>query len=261
MIDRANVRDFLSALSKERPDIFQTIEVDVFFRMSEDPPYSFTCHYKKRKESILARLCDYYGSDKGECQNIDHPYPWPAHSYTDYYTNIFRHCRESVRRVFECGLGTNDSRFSNSMGPLGKPGASLRVWRDYFPSAFIFGGDIDRQVLFQEERIKTFFLDQLSPEAIDDFWSQVDQSDFDLMIDDGLHTFQAGSTLFLHSINRLAVNGIYIIEDVQQRDVLSYSKFFSQLSFDVDFLYLNRPGLSLGDNILIVIRRPEAGGF
>ena len=49
---------------------------------------------------------------------------------------------------------------------MGKPGASLRVWRDYFPNAIIYGADIDKDILFAEERIKTFYIDQLDPVAI-----------------------------------------------------------------------------------------------
>jgi hypothetical protein len=46
------------------------------------------------------------------------------------------------------------------------------------------------------------------------------------MIDDGLHTFEAGSTLFLNSIDKLSSNGIYIIEDVTPQNLARYKKFF-----------------------------------
>ena len=39
----------------------------------------------------------------------------------------------------------------------GKPGASLRAWRDYFENALIYGADIDKNILFKENRINTFF--------------------------------------------------------------------------------------------------------
>jgi hypothetical protein len=52
------------------------------------------------------------------------------------------------------------------MGRTGTPGASLRAWRDYFPNAEIYGADIDREILFEEERISAFYVNQLSESAI-----------------------------------------------------------------------------------------------
>ena len=37
---------------------------------------------------------------------------------------------------------------------------------------------------------------------------------FDIMIDDAIHTFEANKTFFLNSVHKLSKNGIYIIEDV-----------------------------------------------
>ncbi len=114
-------------------------------------------------------LCDQYGSDKGSLTDANQSYSWSAHSYADYYTQIFSHCRNSVNKVFECGLGTNNPNLLSSMGINGKPGASLRVWRDYFPNAQIYGADIDTEILFSEERIQTYYIDQLNPVSIQNF--------------------------------------------------------------------------------------------
>ena len=172
-----------------------------------------TFHDKNRR-CLLAQLCDVHGSDKGALQETGHPYSWPAHSYTDYYARLFNHCRLGMRKVFECGLGTNNPDLPSNMTSSGKPGASLRVWRDYFPNAVIVGADIDRQILFEEDRIRTYYVDQTDPKAIADFWSKVGQDDFDFIVDDGLHTFAAGKCLFENSIHKLSQHGIFIIEDV-----------------------------------------------
>ena len=37
----------------------------------------------------------------------------------------------------------------------GSPGASLRVWKDFFSNAKIYGSDIDKDILFNEDRIFT----------------------------------------------------------------------------------------------------------
>ncbi|WP_024513195.1 hypothetical protein [Bradyrhizobium sp. ARR65] len=217
--------------------------------------FKFTVHHHKNKKDLLAQLCDKYGSDKGEVKAEGHPYPWPSHTYTDFYSRLFSHCRNNIKRVFECGLGTNNPTLVSSMGSEGKPGASLRVWRDYFPNAVVYGADIDQSILFEEERIKTFHVDQLDPETIARFWKNVGVSDFEFMLDDGLHTFEAGACLFEHSIQHLSQDGIYVIEDVQLFDLVRYNDFFSKTDYVVDYVTLFRPNVALNDNSLVVIRR------
>ena len=46
------------------------------------------------------------------------------------------------------------------MGKLGKPGASVKAFRDFFPEAKIFGADIDKEILFKDKRINTYHVDQ-----------------------------------------------------------------------------------------------------
>jgi hypothetical protein len=105
--------------------------------LRENSRYSYTVYYEKDETNCLSQLCDRYGSDKGEIQATGHPYGWPSHTYADLMDGRFGHCRESVKKVFECGLGTNNPALASSMGVYGKPGASLRVWRDYFPNAVV----------------------------------------------------------------------------------------------------------------------------
>lgn len=224
-------------------------EIDL---LCQDKFYVF---YDKDISSEMAKLCDKYGSDKGSLTPKSNHYKWLAHSYTDFYSRMYSHCRNSVLKVFECGLGTNNPDIVSSMGVTGKPGASLRMWRDYFPNAKIYGGDIDKNVLFEEEKIKTFYLDQLDPLAIREFWVKVNERNFDLMIDDGLHTFEAGITLFLHSVEFLSPNGIYVIEDVLKNDLVRYKKHFDNSNYLVDYVTMFRPKVGLGDNSLIVIRK------
>jgi len=100
------------------------------------------------------------GSDKGS--------GW--HNYTILYHFLFHERRNAVRSLFEVGIGTNFADMPSNMGGNGIPGASLRGWRDYFPEAQIVGADADRRVLFSEERITTYYVDQLDGEAIDALW-------------------------------------------------------------------------------------------
>ena len=132
-------------IAKSHPEFYAQISKDdqVLQHFKKDFDFHLSAYYDKRSDCELAQLCDKYGSDKGEITSLGHPYSWGSHTYTDYYRRLWGHCRGQVKMVFECGLGTNNPNIKSSMGINGKPGASLRVWRDYFPNAEIFGGDID----------------------------------------------------------------------------------------------------------------------
>jgi len=80
----------------------------------------------------------------------------------------------------------------------------------FFPNAVIYGCDIDKDILFNEKRIKTFYCDQTDRLTIKKMIETIGESDFDVIIDDGLHTFGAGITLFEVMIDYLADNGLYI---------------------------------------------------
>ena len=206
----------------------------------------------------INHLFDLYGSDKGTLsEKTKKPYSWHAHTYGSYYSKLFDHCRDSIKLVFECGIGTNNPNLVSSMNINGKPGASLRAWRDYFPNALIYGADIDKNILFEEDRIKTFFLDQTNKNYIMNMWSQINKSNFDLIVDDGLHTYKAAIILFENSLQYLKYNGIYIIEDAQNSDLIAFKNYFDQkLSFyNYNIINLKKAKNIKTNNNLIEIRK------
>lgn len=175
---------------------------------------------------------------------------------------LFNRWRHKTVRIFELGLGTNNPELPSTMGVSGRPGASLRGWRELFPHSCVFGADIDRAILFQSDRIKTFYCDQLSQVAIRDLWSQPDLlSGMDIIIEDGLHTFEANVSFLEGSIEHLRPGGIYVVEDIQTEMVSRwrnqvetvYSKKHQTLVFAL--VVLPNP-LNLVDNNLFIIRRP-----
>lgn len=217
--------------------------------------HSIFLSYKKDSGNIFSNLCDRYGSDKGSLEASGHVYPWEAHTYADLYSFLFDHCRQHVTKVFECGIGTNQPDLASSMGGKGKPGASLRVWRDYFPKAIVIGADIDRSILFSEDRINTCYLDQTDTPSILDMWSKLQISDFDLMVDDGLHTYESSINLFENSISQLSRNGIYIIEDVSLTDLARYKEYFDSRDYFTSYVSLFRPNAGLDNNNVVLIRQ------
>ena len=157
----------------------------------------------------LCFIMNYFGSDKGD------PECAKRHTYTRMYYPLFEPVRNRPLRIFEIGLGTNNPQFPSNMGVDGKPGASLRGWKQFFPQAHIFGADIDSGILFQEDRIRTFFCDQGSPDSIRALWSQPELAEsMDIIIDDAYHVFDYNVTFFENSCHKLAEGGIFIVEDI-----------------------------------------------
>jgi len=221
--------------------------------------FSFGVSYNRDPPSDLNSLCDQYGADKGYYTLYEsQPYLYPSNTYADFYTLFFHH-RRNFYKVIECGIGTNSPTWKSSTG--GKPGASLRVWRDYFPNAEIIGIDIDQDLLFHEDRIRTYQCDQTSRVSIRAFMeeAEVAKGSINLVIDDGLHRFIAGVTLFEELIASLDDEGIYIIEDVRRSDLQKYMNYFDAKSnlFNVFFVHLNQPRVGVRDNRLVVISKKK----
>jgi hypothetical protein len=171
--------------------------------------------YKTDLCSIMSNC----GSDKGN-----------RHNYTTFYNFIFNEIKSNELNIFEVGLGTNNINIPSSMGPFGIPGASLRGWREFFKNSNIFGADVDKDILFQEERISTFYVDQNSKSTICDLWKdeKLDSIEFDIIIDDGLHQFEANINLFENSKHKLKKDGIYIIEDVSEVYLNDFNDWISK---------------------------------
>ena len=109
--------------------------------------------FDEKRYTPLCEIMGKHQSDKGSI-NIDSSW----HNYTTFYYSIFKDLREKNLRVFELGLGTNNVNVPSNMGPNGRPGASLYGWSEFFPNADIFGADIDTDILFNTDKIKTFIV-------------------------------------------------------------------------------------------------------
>ena len=195
-----------------------------------------------------------YGSDKGGLKS------W--HNYTTVYSALFKKYRNRPVRIFEMGLGSNSPEIPFTMRN-GRPGASLRGWRELFPRAQVYGADIDRGSLFQEKRIKTFYCDQLDPAVIRQLWSQPDLRDpLDIIIDDGLHTFEGNTCLLEASLDHLSPGGVYVVEDIKRGTIHSWHErietVYSEQYPAYEFVFVALPNAQNDDdNNLLVIRRAE----
>ena len=211
--------------------------------------------FSHNRDSILNTLSDKYGSDKGTRGKTTQIQRWPSHTYTDIYTFLFEHSKNSVKLVLECGIGSNDEKITSNMTSRGVPGASLRMWRDYFQHAEVVGIDIDVKALFEEDRITTYQVDQTDSASIHDFIHRSRISEIDLVIDDGLHEFHAAKNLFENVFPLIRSGGIYVIEDVLLAQLADYKNFFDGQDLDVSYILLHRYKLINDDNFLIIIRK------
>jgi hypothetical protein len=151
----------------------------------------------------LAALFTQYGSDKSS-----------PHDYHLMYASLLGSRRSDPLRLLEIGLGTNNPDIISTMGLPGKPGASLRAFRDFCPNAQVFGADIDRRILFDEDRIRTYYVDQTSLDSFDELYAHLSDGMFDLVIDDGLHSPHANIATMLFALKILRPSGFFIVEDI-----------------------------------------------
>jgi len=211
-------------------------------------------------ENTTTPLCEImgkYGSDKG---NANITSSW--HNYTTFYHSIFKEMQDKPLRIFELGLGTNNLSVPSNMGENGKPGASLYGWREFFPNSKIYGADIDMNILFETDRIKTYYCDQTNPVIIKMMWNQTELVDgFDIIVEDGLHEYHANECFFENSVHKLNVGGYFIIEDILQEELHLFENKVVEwkLRFpDLEFTLLRIPSKrNTFDNNLLVIKKTK----
>ncbi len=209
--------------------------------------------FDEKQSTPLCEIMGRYGSDKGSI-NINKSW----HNYTTFYYSIFKNLRDNKLRVFELGLGTNNIYIPSNMGLNGKPGASLYGWSEFFPNSEIYGADIDKDILFNTNKINTYYCDQTKPDVIQKMWSEPKlQENFDIIIEDGLHTFNANVCFFENSIHKLKPNGYYIIEDILNKEeplfIHKMNEWRARYT-DCSFTLLKIPSnVNIHDNTLLVV--------
>jgi len=228
-------------------DIFRKIKYKLkFFGVQKNLNYYYLSNGQTNQE--LKKLMDLYGSDKGGANN--------HHNFAQYYSKIFHSKKNQIKNFLEIGLGTNNIKVPSNMGENGKPLASLRAWRDYFKNANIYGADIDKDILKNEERIKTFYVDQTNPHSIEEMFRNIGVSKFDIILEDGLHEYNANICFFENSIKHLAADGIYIIEDVYYKDQKKFINYFKQKTYNFSIIDIFHEK-NIANNCLVVVENNE----
>jgi len=201
-----------------------------------------------KTNSQLTDLMNLYGSDKGGKNN--------HHNYSEYYSHIFFNKKKYIKKFLEVGLGTNNINLASNMGEDGKPLASLRAWRDYFVNADIYGADIDKNILKDEEGIKTFYVDQTDPTTISEMFKKIGVDKFDIILEDGLHEYNANICFFENSIKYLDDDGIYIIEDIYYKDKKKFINYFKKLEYNFSIVDIFHEE-NIANNCIVIIRKND----
>jgi hypothetical protein len=162
----------------------------------------------------LETLFSFYGSDKASSHNY-------SYVYQPIIDSVLISLRSSNVRISEIGLGTNNLDVPSNMGFTGSPGASCRAFRDYDPNIWVYGGDVDRRILFSDDRINTQYVNQLD---LDSLCSYMLLTKPHILIDDGLHTPRANFNVLAAALEYKASSGDelsefwLIIEDIATSD-------------------------------------------
>ena len=160
------------------------------------------------RDNELSKLFNSYGSDKST-----------HHDYDKIYEELLGHRRLKLRNIVEIGIGSNDLSTPQNMGLSGRPGGSLRAFRDWAPNAIVIGADLDGKTMFSERNIATCVVNQLHRKSFSQL-KELLPSGADLIVIDGLHTPRAEMNSLLELLPKLSPGGCFVIEDITSRAAL-----------------------------------------
>jgi len=155
--------------------------------------------------SELRKSFDKAKSDKGS-----------KHSYEKAYEENFEPLRNEPINILEIGIFR---------------GESLAAWVDYFPNAQIYGLDTFQRIapkdidILEHERVHWLKGDSQTlntKQKIKEKWPDVQ---FDIIIDDGLHTPAANGATFENLVEFLKDDGQYFVEDVWPLDIMTQKEW------------------------------------
>ena len=149
--------------------------------------------YKNERQSmVLNSLGKKYLTDK--CKH-----KYANISYLDIYEKYFEKNRFNIKTVLEIGV---------------YKGSSLKMWKEYFPNATIYGIDINPNAKqYEEDRINIIIADQNSDDDLKKIKNSI--KSIDILIDDGSHITKHQIKTYEYLSTNISHNGYYIIEDLK----------------------------------------------
>jgi hypothetical protein len=127
------------------------------------------------------------------------------HSYCRHYQHHFFKIRKKKLNILEIGIGGYEDP--------NEGGASLRMWKRYFPKSKIFGIDIYDKSFHDDSRIKTYKGSQIDEVFLKRIVSEIGR--IDIVMDDGSHLNEHVISTFKILFPLISNDAIYAIEDLQ----------------------------------------------
>jgi len=113
-----------------------------------------------------------------------------------FYDELFTPRSADVKNLLEIGIYKGDS---------------ILLWRDFFPNAIITGADITQcPRLHSESRVEVFYENAYTHNFVDKF----PKNHFDIIIDDGPHTFESMQFFLKNYLELVQPGGLLILEDI-----------------------------------------------
>lgn len=127
-----------------------------------------------------------------------------SHSYLELYTSLLKHKHNTAKHILEVGIWT---------------GGSIKLWRDYFTNAVVYGLDIlphSRVMddLLNDDRIVLYTSTDAYNTAVFNERILAKNITFDFLLDDGPHTHESMSQFIQLYSRVMADDGILIVEDI-----------------------------------------------
>jgi hypothetical protein len=162
----------------------------------------------------LDKLSLKYHTDKGS----------GGHWYTKFYTKIFGPIRKNIESMLEIGVSD---------------GASIRMWLDYFPNAWVHGLDINDVTGDFGVRFRFYKFDQADEEGL---LSVFLDKKLEIVIDDGSHDEQKTLASLKYIFPLIQPDGWYVIEDMNPNGfprhfyqwMELYSSYYQSIQFFTD---------------------------
>jgi len=142
-----------------------------------------------------------------------------THSYLELYERLLNSKKETTGNILEIGIGDFGE----------KNGGSIKLWRDYFLNATIYGLDIlskDRVIDDLINHPRVVLLTEIDAYNEDFFQTTFLDKNIkcEMMLDDGPHTLDSLKQFIKLYSQLLSDNGVLIIEDVQSWDWIDILK-------------------------------------
>ena len=156
----------------------------------------FITNYYEQIMDRLTEIANKLGTDKGTDSHC-------GHSYTLTYNQLFEPFTTRFVKMLEIGVA--DPRF---------PGASAKMWNEYFPHLYFVGYDINPEAKkFESGNVKIYIGDQNSPADLNNC-VRLHGGEYDIILDDGSHHSEHMVTSFKYLFPHLKDGGYYILEDL-----------------------------------------------